>query len=29
MSKKIAIHWLRQDLRLVDNLALTNASKAD
>lgn len=23
MSKKIAIHWFRQDLRLADNLALT------
>lgn len=29
MSKKIAIHWFRQDLRLADNLALTNASQAD
>ncbi len=29
MYKKIAIHWFRQDLRLADNLALTNASQAD
>ena len=29
MTKKIAIHWLRQDLRLSDNLALTKAAKHD
>lgn len=29
MSKKIAIHWFRQDLRLADNPALTQSSQAD
>lgn len=29
MSKKIAIHWFRQDLRLADNPALHQASQAD
>ncbi|MEY8766209.1 MULTISPECIES: cryptochrome/photolyase family protein [Francisella] len=29
MSKKIAIHWFRQDLRLTDNPALHQASQAD
>ncbi|ABK90007.1 deoxyribodipyrimidine photo-lyase [Francisella tularensis subsp. novicida] len=29
MSKKIAIHWFRQDLRLADNPALYQASQAD
>ena len=28
MRKKIALCWFRQDLRLSDNLALLNASKA-
>lgn len=27
--KKVAIHWFRQDLRLIDNLALNYASLAD
>ncbi|APD50760.1 cryptochrome/photolyase family protein [Francisella hispaniensis] len=29
MSKKVAIHWFRQDLRLADNPALYHASQAD
>nr|WP_237421093.1 deoxyribodipyrimidine photo-lyase [Francisella tularensis] len=29
MSKKIAIHWFRQDLRLADNPALYQVSQAD
>ena len=29
MTKKIAIHWFRQDLRLADNPALTKAAEND
>ena len=29
MTKKIAIHWFRQDLRLADNPALTKATESD
>ncbi|AXA33973.1 cryptochrome/photolyase family protein [Francisella adeliensis] len=29
MMKKIALHWFRQDLRLIDNPSLTYASEAD
>ena len=28
MKKSVAIHWFRQDLRLSDNPALTNAVEA-
>ena len=29
MSKGIAIHWFRQDLRLTDNLSLEEAAEFD
>ena len=29
MSKKLAMDWFRQDLRLADNPTLTHASQAD